>query len=333
MLIGNKLGKYLEADLEAEGKSKYDVLRVRVEIPIDRRMRQSITTHVKGKEENDTSTFLLRYERVPYLCFWCGFIEHDDTDCEKRRIGIPSLDYDARLRCSPVRKFERRQAYGHPQGQPSVRMDLNFSSSDENSATLGVPTDQRRNSRVVRHTRDHIPARVDAWDGFEDGEKEGSAEVDHELSSKINFMNLPLACVEERPSNVRRQKKSATRWGRSRGAGRTNGGGVQHMMVVEALLPLATYPAYPSASYLARLGSEEMIPPLRGLSSFVFLAGDTSMTDVDSILGKRGAGHQEGESVDRSLVSVLGAMIRLMGSRRGEGGPRSRWEEGWNLYF
>jgi hypothetical protein len=157
--------------------------------------------------------------------------------------------------------------------------------------------------------------------------------VDHELSSKINFMNLPLACVEERPSNVRRQKKSATRWGRSRGAGRTNGGGVQHMMVVEALLPLATYPAYPSASYLARLGSEEMIPPLRGLSSFVFLAGDTSMTDVDSILGKRGAGHQEGESVDRSLVSVLGAMIRLMGSRRGEGGPRSRWEEGWNLYF
>jgi hypothetical protein len=121
----------LEADLEAEGKSKYDVLRVRVEIPIDRRMRQSITTHVKGKEENDTSTVLLRYERVPYLCFWCGFIEHDDTDCEKRRIGIPSLDYDARLRCSPVRKFERRQAYGHPQGQPSVRMDLNFSSSDE----------------------------------------------------------------------------------------------------------------------------------------------------------------------------------------------------------
>jgi hypothetical protein len=41
---------------------------------------------------------------------------------------------------------------------------------------------------------------VDAWDGFEDGEKEGSAEVDHELSSKINLMNLSLACVEERPS-------------------------------------------------------------------------------------------------------------------------------------
>jgi hypothetical protein len=103
MLIENKLGKYLEADLDAEGRSTYDFLQVRVEIPIDRRLRQSITTHVKGKEDNDTSTFLLCYERVPYFCYWCSFIGHDDTECEKRCIGIPSLEYDARVSCSPVR--------------------------------------------------------------------------------------------------------------------------------------------------------------------------------------------------------------------------------------
>jgi hypothetical protein len=60
------------------------------------------------------------------------------------------------------------------------------------------------------------------------------------------------------------------------------------------------YPAFPSASYLAGLGSEEMIPPLRGLGSFVFSASDTLMSDADSILGKRGAQQQECESVDRS---------------------------------
>jgi hypothetical protein len=32
------------------------------------------------------------------------------------------------------------------------------------------------------------------------------------------------------------------------------------------------------------------------------------MTDANSILGKRGASHQEGESIDRPLVSVIGEM-------------------------
>jgi hypothetical protein len=151
-------------------------------------------------------------------------------------------------------------------------MGLKFSTSDENSATLGVPVDRRRNSRIFRHTGDHVLARLDAWDGFDDSEKEGSAEVDHELSSKINLLNLPLACVEETPSNGKSQKKSATRSGHTCGVGRTNGGGVQQNLVVEAPLPLAMYPTYPSSSFLAGLGSEEMIPPFKGLSSFVFSA-------------------------------------------------------------
>ncbi|KAM0924588.1 hypothetical protein ACQ4PT_004573 [Festuca glaucescens] len=129
-LIGANLGKYLEADLGADGYSPYDFLRVRVDIPVDKRLRASITTQVKGQEE--TATYLLRYERVPYFCFWCGFIGHDDTSCEKKRIGVPSLEYDTCLRCSPVRKFERRQAYAPPKQHPHIRKGLNFSSSSEN---------------------------------------------------------------------------------------------------------------------------------------------------------------------------------------------------------
>ncbi|KAM0834186.1 hypothetical protein ACQ4PT_063778 [Festuca glaucescens] len=220
MLIGGKLGKYLEADLDAEGKSPYDFLRVRVEIPIDRRLQQSITTQ-----------------------------------------------YDSRLRCSPVRKFECRQAYGPPQQHPHVRKGLNFSSSDENSTTLGTPTDRRRNSNVVRHTGNHIPTRVDAWDGFEEQEKEGSVEVDNELANKINHMNLPLVRVGEGSGMVKSHKKSAVRTshsrGTSRGAGRSAEAEKQLPDVIENLIPIAMYPVFPSASYLAGLGSEEMIPPER----------------------------------------------------------------------
>ncbi|KAM0915939.1 hypothetical protein ACQ4PT_010507 [Festuca glaucescens] len=276
MQIGNRLGKYLTADLDAEGNSPYDFLRVRVEIPIDQRLKQSITTQVKGKEE--TATFVLRYERVPYFCFWCGFIGHDDTECEKKRIGIPSLEYDSRLRCSPVQKFERRQAYGPPQKHPQIKKGLNFSSSDENSATLGVPADCQRNSNVVRHTGNHIPSRIDTWDG--DG-----------------------------LGKVRSHKKSAVRPGRGRGAGAEVSQGVRADKkvpdIVENTLPIAMYPAFPSASYLAGLGSEEMIPPLRGLGSFVFSAGDTLMSDADSILGERGSEQQECDSADRSKISEV----------------------------
>jgi hypothetical protein len=185
-----------------------------------------------------------------------------------------------------------------------VKKGLNFSSSDENSATLGVPMDRRRNSNVVRHSGNHIPSRIDAWDGIEEQEKEGSAEVDNELAHKINHLNLPLVCVGDESRRVRSYKKPAVRPGRGRGA---STGGRQGIMAVESgpkiienTLPIAMYPAFPSASYLTGLGSEEMIPPLRGLGSFVFSAGDTLMSDADSILGKRGSHQQEGESVDRS---------------------------------
>jgi hypothetical protein len=172
-VIGNSLGKYLEADLDAEGFSPYDFLRVRVAIPIDKRLRPSVTTQVKGTAE--TNTFLVRYERVPFFCFWCGFIGHDDTDCEKKRRGVPSLEYDDRLRCSPVRKFERRQAFVPPQNHPHMRKGLNFSSSDDNSSNLGVPTDRRRNRNVVRHMGELIPERIDARDGFDSAERAGSS--------------------------------------------------------------------------------------------------------------------------------------------------------------
>jgi hypothetical protein len=302
LLVGAKLGKYLEADLGADGYSPYDFLRVRVDIPVDKRLRATVTTQVKGHAE--VSTYLLRYERVPYFCFWCGFVGHDDTVCEKKRIGMPSLEYDTRLRCSPVKKFQRRQAYAPPKQHFQTRKGLNFSSSTENSGNLGVPTDIRWNRNVVRHTGNHIPSSIDARDGFDESEAEGSSEVDVELAKRITSLNFPQARTDVQEGNGGRHKapkKTASRGGRNRGQMKTP----QGPGIVENLIPLAMFPAYPSSSYLAGLGREEMIPPLRGLDSFVFSAGDTLMSDADSILGKRSAQHEEGESEDMSKAMVV----------------------------
>ncbi|KAK1611979.1 hypothetical protein QYE76_035652 [Lolium multiflorum] len=161
-LIGAKLGKYLEADLDADGRSPYDFLRVRIDIPVDRRLKPSITT----------------------------------------------------------------------QGTSGQRIKKKI---------------------AVRTGR---------------GKK-----TEHE-------------CLDQ--------------------------------AIIETVQPIAMYPAYPSASFLAGLGSEEMIPPLRGLSSLVFSAGDTFMSEADSILGKRGPDLEEGESEDRSK-----AMVAL-----GEASPEGKQKRG-----
>jgi hypothetical protein len=89
------------------------------------------------------------------------------------------------------------------------------------------------------------------------------------------------------------------------GRGRGTRQGFQHLNVIESPMLQAMYPAYPSASYLAGLGSEETIPTLRGLIWIIFTTGDTLMSDTDSVWGKRAAGQQECESEERFRAVVL----------------------------
>jgi hypothetical protein len=98
---GSRLGNVIVVDVDKDGAQFRDFLRVRIQIPINKRLQTKLTTGVMGKPETH-STYILRYERVPYFCFWCGFIGHNETMCEKKRLGVPSLGYDANLRCSPM---------------------------------------------------------------------------------------------------------------------------------------------------------------------------------------------------------------------------------------
>jgi hypothetical protein len=128
MRYGGGLGEALEVDVPDSELKKQEFLRVRVNLPYDRRLQTQLTTGVKGKPR-EVKVFKLKYERVPYYCSHCGFMGHKKDDCEKRRIGTPSLDYDAHeLRCSPFKKFEHRSHSIPPAGHPSARRGISFSS-------------------------------------------------------------------------------------------------------------------------------------------------------------------------------------------------------------
>jgi hypothetical protein len=163
---GSRLGKVLAVDVDKDGAQFRDFLRVRIQIPINKRLQTKLTTGVMGKPETH-STYILRYERVPYFCFWCGFIGHNETVCEKKRLGVPSLGYDANLHCSPIRKFQYRPAVAPPVDVPFVKRGLDFSNSDEYSGTLRKPKVRNQDKAVYRHVETTVPETVDARDGFE----------------------------------------------------------------------------------------------------------------------------------------------------------------------
>jgi hypothetical protein len=125
---GNGLGKAVEVDAPTTDQDMMEFLRVRIELPYDQRIQTQLTAGVKGKPEK-VVTYRLKYERLPLFCSHCGFMGHRKEVCEKKRQGVPSLEYDpVELRCSPYKKYEYRTHYVPPQGQASAKHGLSFSS-------------------------------------------------------------------------------------------------------------------------------------------------------------------------------------------------------------
>jgi hypothetical protein len=78
-LIGSKLGKVVEVDVDAEGLELSEYLRVRIDWPLNQRLLARFKTTVKGQPT--PRIYEMRYERVPYFCFHCGFIGHNEEQC------------------------------------------------------------------------------------------------------------------------------------------------------------------------------------------------------------------------------------------------------------
>lgn len=67
--LGGKVGKVLLV-----GDAVQDYKRVKIDFPLAKTIMHTVQQKVRGY---GTLEFVVRYENIPYFCFWCGRINHD----------------------------------------------------------------------------------------------------------------------------------------------------------------------------------------------------------------------------------------------------------------
>ena len=80
--IGEGLGKVVEIDNKVFSSEQACFVRVRIEIPLNKPLRQS---GVVVNSEGDKVWVGFKYERLVGFCYQCGIIEHEAKECPGRR--------------------------------------------------------------------------------------------------------------------------------------------------------------------------------------------------------------------------------------------------------
>ncbi|KAM0905275.1 hypothetical protein ACQ4PT_017462 [Festuca glaucescens] len=283
MMYGQLLGRPIEVDEPTEEKDMDEFLRVWIELPYDRRLQTHITVGVKGKP-SARKVYKLKYERVPHYCAHCGFMGHRKFECEKKQSGVPSLDYDAyELRCSPYKKFEHRSHFVSAAGHPAARRELSFASfgsAESRNASrwsgLGMPA-----ARVIPQT--HPSENTSVRDEFEE-EMPRLEEVNQSLSAQVGAMQVqPIVQLPEDDVNMDVELRLAVAQ-------------VHHQDVApkrckKTSARKVVVKSIDMGRMSTSLGTSDMIPALRGLSSVVVSFGDSDeqMPAVDQTPRKRSA--------------------------------------------
>jgi hypothetical protein len=289
-LLGGKLGKVVEVDVDEEGLKLSDYLRVRIDWPLSQRLLARFRTTVKGQPL--PRVYPMMYERVPFFCFHCGLIGHNPEQCEAAGEGKPSLNYDATLRCSPKRKFEGRTVGNEAPAKRNLR--FNTPDGSVNSSSLGRPKQKSRVS-TGNNLGSKIPPVVDAYDGFDTHETGADTMVEDNLANTVNNLQLQLGSKGGAADPMPGTPNFVT-------------GGASNVPVLE-VAPLAMQFMQGAAKTIsgenqASSGphSSDMIPPIRGLA--YMQDSDVSMSAPDSVLGKRTAEENEvqGGKLDLSLA-------------------------------
>ncbi|KAK1621215.1 hypothetical protein QYE76_026732 [Lolium multiflorum] len=306
---GSKFGKVVTVDVDAEGLELSEFLRVRIDWPLNQRLlsRFKIT---KGQQA--AMIYHMRYERVPYYCFHCGFIGHNEEQCERRIMGTPSLQYDAMLRCSPKRKFQSR-AVSTPD-EPATKKFLNSNSPEGsvNSSSLGIPPMAGRQAQADQGAPGtEIPSAVDAHDGFEEQESGTGEEIERDLAATVNNLQLKLSKDRDVGVQDRATGRKDVMPGTKKSVQDGGSGKEEVVLAPNAMQIMQTVTSITSNSRGTPSGlySSDMIPPMRNLSQLgTPLSGsDVSMADGESIFGKRTAGEDDtseeaGQKLDLSLT-------------------------------
>ncbi|KAM0852849.1 hypothetical protein ACQ4PT_051504 [Festuca glaucescens] len=294
MHFGNGLGKAMEVEVPFAKQDMNEFLRVRVDFPTAgcKRLQTRITIGLKGKPQ-EVTVYKLKYERVPHYCSHCGFMGHCKEECEKKRKGIPSLDYDVyELRCSPYKKHVHRAHFMPPPGHVSAKRGLSFTSfGSAESRKSPQPRGQARGS-FNQGTRKE-------QDGFEEEQGTPMTKIEQNLSAQVGSMQVnPNEQVQEhvKSPEVNTKQPIIQFPDEEEEQGVADGLNATHALVQQtgakrqkkpgkkaSQKPLGPITQYTSPH------SSDMIPALHGLSGLVVSYGDSdeTMQAVDFLPRKR----------------------------------------------
>lgn len=98
-LIGKSIGRVLDVDVEVDDVGWGRLLRVRIEISLNKALASGRLITVKG--ENCWISF--KYEKFPRICFCCGKISHSE-DCKLPTEKTSTIQYGSWLRAKTCKK-------------------------------------------------------------------------------------------------------------------------------------------------------------------------------------------------------------------------------------
>ena len=139
-ILGGWLGKVQGVDADEEGKVWGDVLRVRVEIPIDQPLVRAVW--VKESVDDDKGVWYdVRYEKIPHFCLSCGKLFHGNGTCEGA--NSTNKEWGGWLRASP-RKTRSNNSASSKQNMFSSSLGSKSISSETkgNAVIRDLPTNR-----------------------------------------------------------------------------------------------------------------------------------------------------------------------------------------------
>ncbi|KAK4434325.1 hypothetical protein Salat_0595300 [Sesamum alatum] len=121
--IGNKIGRFVDVDLDANGYVWGASIRIRVAIDITKPLRRALKIRtVLGDEQLVTFT----YERLPNFCYLCGRLGHISRSCELQLMDDfidpgSNTPYGTWLRAPPPSAASSEFLISHPWGSFSTK--------------------------------------------------------------------------------------------------------------------------------------------------------------------------------------------------------------------
>ena len=121
--VGNTIGALVQvADPKDDGEGG-EFLRIRVVIDIKKPLPRCCKLWLEGEH---VGWALLKFERLPNFCYWCGKVTHSERNCDvwlrgKGRLKKEEQQYRDWLRADPVRHTRKTMVVvsGSARGKPS----------------------------------------------------------------------------------------------------------------------------------------------------------------------------------------------------------------------